>query len=141
MILPVKSTKCFSLNSKPLLLSYKKSFFSGKLRIFQRQAVIKLIRKKKDGDNIRLIKNCWPISLLNIGAKLISKVLAKRIKKTVTVINIIKSNCLRGWNISKWRRSIDIWNFRNNGPFKDQRFAVTGRYRKSCWFCWPSIFK
>ena len=29
----------------------------------------------------------------------------------------MKSNCLRGWNISKWGRSIDTWQFRNNGPF------------------------
>ena len=136
MVLPVKFTKFFSLNSKPLLLSYKKSFFSGKLRIFKTKQLSNLL-EKKDRDNIRLIKNCGPISVLNIGAKLVSKVLAKRIKKTVTVINIMKSNCLRGWNISKWGRSIDTWHFRNNGPFKDQSIAVDGRYRKSFWFCWP----
>ena len=95
MVLPVNFTKFFSLNSKPLLLSYKKSFFSGKLRIFKTKQLSNLL-EKKDRDNIRLIKNCGPISLLNIGAKLVSKVLAKRIKKTVTVINIMKSNCLRG---------------------------------------------
>ena len=61
-----------------LLLSYKNSFFSGELSISQKQAVIKLIEKKTDK---RLIKIWRPISLLNIDAKLIFKVLTKRIKK------------------------------------------------------------
>ena len=60
----------------PLLLSYK-SFLSGELNITQKQAVTKLI-EKKDKDK-RLIKFWMPISLLNIDAKIISKVLTKRI--------------------------------------------------------------
>ena len=61
--------------------SIKKSLTSGKLSTSQKPAVIKLI-EKKDRDK-RLIKNWRPISLLNIDAKLISKVIAIRLKKVL----------------------------------------------------------
>ena len=50
----------------PLLLSCIKSFLSGELSISQKQAVIKLIEKKKRDK--RLIKNWMPVSLLNMHA-------------------------------------------------------------------------
>ena len=61
--------------------SIKKSLTSGKLSTSQKPAVTKLI-EKKDRDK-RLIKNWRPISLLNIDAKLISKVIAIRLKKVL----------------------------------------------------------
>ena len=81
-------TTLFGLNSKPLCYYPIKSFLSEELSIFKKRAVIKLI-DKKDRDK-RLIKNWRPISLLNIDAKLISKVLAKRIKKHLP--SLISSN-------------------------------------------------
>ena len=57
----------------------KKSFISGELSTSQKQAVIKLIQKK-DRDK-RLMKKWRPISLLNIDTKIISKVMAIRLKK------------------------------------------------------------
>ena len=54
------------------------SFRSGELSTSQKQAVIKLIQKKTDR---RLIKNWRPISLLKIDTKLISKVIAIRLKR------------------------------------------------------------
>ena len=63
-----------------LLISYKKSFLSGESKISWKQAVIKLIENKEDRDK-GFIKNWRLISLLNIDVKLISKVLAKGIKK------------------------------------------------------------
>ena len=59
--------------------SIKKSFISTELSTSQKQAVIKLI-EKKDRDK-RLIKKWHPISLLNIDTKLISKIIAIRLKK------------------------------------------------------------
>ena len=58
----------------PLISSIQRSFEVDQLTISQRQAIIKLI-KKKERDK-RLIKNWRPISLLNLDTKLLSKALA-----------------------------------------------------------------
>ena len=50
----------------------------------QRQAVITLIEKK--GKDRTLIENWRPISLINADAKIISKVIAKRIKDVLPSI-------------------------------------------------------
>ena len=68
--------------------SIKKSFISREIPTPQKQAVIKLI-EKKDRDK-RLIENWHPISLLNIDTKLISKVIAIRLKKVLN--NLISEN-------------------------------------------------
>lgn len=60
-----------------LLLSFKNGFLTEELGTSEKE-IIKLLGKKKD---IRLIKKRRPTSLLNSDVKLISKALAKRIKK------------------------------------------------------------
>ena len=54
--------------------SLKQPKINGNLSISQRQANIKLIAKK-DRDK-RFLKNWWPISLLNVDTKMLSKSLA-----------------------------------------------------------------
>ena len=70
---------------EPLYASIHQSFIVGQLSTSQKQAIIKLLIEKKDRDK-RLIKNCRPISLLNIDMKLISKVLASRVKRVISTI-------------------------------------------------------
>ena len=93
MVLPVNFKKLFGLNSKRLCYCPIRRFLSQELSLSQKQPIIKPIKKKKkkkiDKDKT-LIKNWRPISLLSIDAKLISKVLAKRIKKHLT--SLIFSN-------------------------------------------------
>ena len=61
--------------------SITKSYQNGELSTSQIQAVIKLI-EKKDKDK-KLIKNWWPVLLLNADTKFISKVLAERLKNVL----------------------------------------------------------
>ena len=66
----------------PLIASLKYALTKGELSASQKQAVIKFPEKKKDKDK-QLIQNCRPLSLLNVDVKLLSKVLATRLKKVL----------------------------------------------------------
>ena len=68
--------------------SFNESFIKGEMNPSQRQAVITLI-VKKDQDRCDL-KNWRPISLLNIDAKIASKVIAERLKRVLP--NLIPEN-------------------------------------------------
>ncbi len=62
----------------PLLDSYNYSLEKGSLSISQRQAVITLI--DKPGKDRSILSNWRPISLLNTDYKLLTKILAERVK-------------------------------------------------------------
>ena len=66
---------------KPFLASIHKAFLNQELSTSQKQTVIKLLEKKVRDK--RFIKNWRPISLLNTGMKIISKVLSTRIKNVL----------------------------------------------------------
>ena len=66
----------------PNLLKCLNYAFEVELSTSQRQAVITLIEKK--GRDKRSIKNWRPISLLNVYAKILSRILASRVKKVIS---------------------------------------------------------
>ena len=72
----------FDILGSRLLKCLNYAFSAGELPTSQRQAVITLIEKR--GRDKRSIKNWRPISLLNVDAKIISKVLAHRVKKIIS---------------------------------------------------------
>ena len=78
--------------SKPLLNSYLYSQEVGSLSNSQRQAIITLL--EKHGQDRCYLANWRPISLLNVDYKILTKVLANRVKR---VLPSIISNCQNGY--------------------------------------------
>ena len=78
--------------SKPLLECYKYSQEVGCLSNSQRQAIITLL--EKHGKDRSYLENWRPISLLNLDYKLLTKVLANRVKR---VLPLIVENCQTGY--------------------------------------------
>ena len=78
--------------------SLKQSKNVGRFPISQRQAIIKLIAKK-DRDK-RFVKNCRPISLLNVDMKVLSKSLAEKLKHALPELmspdqtTYVKNRCI-----------------------------------------------
>ena len=99
----------WSLIGKPLVyivdcINYSYEF--GELSNSQKQAIITLI--KKEGKNKRVIKNWRPISLININAKIISQVLAKRLEKVLPkIIHPSQNAFVKGRSIFDTIRTID----------------------------------
>ena len=65
----------------PLIASLRKSFLKEELSKSQKQAVIRLI-EKKDKEK-RYIQNWRPLSLLNTDVKILSKVMAQRLRQAL----------------------------------------------------------
>ena len=87
--IPVEFYKKFwSVLSEPFTKCVNECFETGEMSRSQKQAVITLIEKKRK-DRL-LLKNWRPISLVNVDAKIMSKVIATRIKNVLP--NIIHHN-------------------------------------------------
>ena len=97
-----------------LIDSYNESFDKGVLSVSQRQAIITLLQKK-DKDKL-LLKNWRPISLLNLDYKILTKVLATRMKKVLPfVIHHNQTGFIEGRRIVDSIRIIqDIMNYTKN---------------------------
>ena len=83
--IPVEFYKIFWPDIKDCLLD---SYMTGKnlqyLSDEQRRGIINLI--PKDGKDLRLLKNWRPITLLNSDYKILTKILANRLKKALPEI-------------------------------------------------------
>ena len=89
-----------------LVDSLNYAFEFGELSNTQKQAIITLIEKK--GKDKRLVKNWRPISLINVDAKIASKVLAKRMEKVLpTIIHPDQNAFVKGRSIFDAVRTID----------------------------------
>ena len=87
--IPIELYKVFwPLISDPFLKCVNESFEKGEMSCSQKQAVITLIEKK--GKDRSYIENWRPISLVNVDTKIMSKVIATRIKNVLP--NIIHHN-------------------------------------------------
>ena len=85
-------------------------FSTGEMSCSQKQAVITLIEKGKDRS---FLENWRPISLVNVDAKIISKVLATRIKNVLpSIIHHNQSGFVKDRYIGETVRSIfDLMEF------------------------------
>ena len=87
--IPIEFYKCcWDLVKEPFLECVNESFEKGEMSNTQKQAVITLIEKK--GKDRCFIENWRPISLLNVDAKIMAKVIATRIKNVLP--NVIHCN-------------------------------------------------
>ena len=77
-------SKFWAIISEPFVDCVNEIFTSGEMSRSQKQKVITLIEKK--GKDRSLLENWRPISLVNVDAKIISKVLAIRIKNVLPSI-------------------------------------------------------
>ena len=104
-------TKYWTLISKPFLECINESFEKGEMSNTQKQAVITLIEKK--GKDRCFIENWRPISLLNVDAKIMSKVIATRIKNVLpNIIHHNQSGYVKDRYIGETVRSIyDVMDF------------------------------
>ena len=110
--------KCWNLICEPFINCVNESFKKEEMSNSQRQAVITLIEKK--GKDRTCIEKWRPISLVNVDAKIISKVIATRIKNILPhIIHCNQSGYVKDRYIGETIRSIfDIMDFteKNNIP-------------------------
>ena len=112
--IPIEFYKtCWNLISDSFIECVNESFKFGEMSNTQRKAVITLIEKQgKDGT---LMENWRPISLINVDAKIISKVIAARVKNVLpSIIHHNQTGYVKDRYIGDTVRSIfDIMEFTN----------------------------
>ena len=105
---------CQNLISESFMECVHESFKYGEMSNWQRKAVITLIEKQ--GKDRTLIENWRPISLINVNAKIISKVIAVRVKNVLpNIIHHTHTGYVKDRYIGETVRSIfNIMEFTDN---------------------------
>ena len=94
MVFPRNFTK-HSLIGTHLLNSYNEAFCKGQLSISQRRGVICLI--PKDDSNLIELSNWRPLTLLNVGYKILAKIIGRRIESVLpTLIHSDQTGFIKG---------------------------------------------
>ena len=112
---PFYKKKFWSLISDPFINSINECFEKGEMSVSQKQAVITLIEKK--GKDRSSLENWRPISLLNVDTKIMTKVLAERIKEVLpSIIHYNQTGYIKDRFIGETvRSSFDIMDFTLDG--------------------------
>ena len=103
--------KLWPVISEPFIKCVNECFENKELSSSQKQAVITLIEKK--GKDRTLLENWRPISLLNVDTKIMSKVIASRLKNVLpNIIHYNQTGFIKDRYIGETVRSIfDIMDF------------------------------
>ena len=109
--IPIEFYKTFwNLINDSFLECTKESFKYGEMSCSQRKAVITLIEKQ--GKDRTLIENWLPISLINVDAKIISKVIAVRVINVLpSIIHHNQTGYVKDRYIETVRSILDIMEF------------------------------
>ena len=110
--IPIEFYKtCWNLISDSFIECVNESFKFGEMSNTQKKAVITLIEKQ--GKDRTLMENWRPISLINVDAKIISKVIAARVKNVLpSIIHHNQTGYVKDRYIGETARSIfDIMEF------------------------------
>lgn len=110
--IPIEFYKKFwPLLCEPFILCANECFEKGEMSRSQKQAVITLIEKK--GKDRSFLENWRPISLVNVDAKIMAKVIAARIQNVLpSIIHYNQTGFIKDRYIGETVRSIfDIMNF------------------------------
>ena len=97
--IPVEFYKTFWADIHTFLIdSLDDAYQVGELSTTQKRGILSLIFKKNDKE---LLKNWRPISLLNTDYKILTHVLANRLKKVIgKIINTDQNGYIKGRNIA-----------------------------------------
>ena len=103
--------KFWSLISEPFIQCANECFEKGEMSCSQKQAVITLLEKK--GKDRSFLENWRPISLVNVDAKIMSKVIATRMKNVLpSIIHHNQTGFIKDRYIGETVRSIfDIMDY------------------------------
>ena len=122
----------WDLLSSTMINSFNYGFVKGELSISQRQGIIRLFPKKNK--NLSLLKNWWPISLLNVDYKIATKALALSLRKVLpSIMSDVQTGYIYWRNVYRRKYPHDIGYYTFHSRAKSRRHHPFYRLLKSYW--------